>query len=62
MPTVSRFLSRLRQEALRWYEILLCALLLALALSVAAPAAEQETEVDAPQCGNMRSNTAVMTR
>ena len=62
MSRLSRFASRLRQQAVRWYEILLCAFLLALALSVAASAADRDGENDAPQCGNSRSSTVVMQR
>lgn len=60
MFPLSRLTSRLRQQALRWYEILLCAVLLALALSIAAPA--QEADADAVQCGNIQSSTVVMQR
>ncbi|RZI97452.1 MAG: hypothetical protein EOO54_29760 [Haliea sp.] len=60
MPRLSRLASRLRQQALRWYEILLCAVLLALALSIAAPA--HEPAADAVQCGNIQSSTVVMQR
>ncbi len=56
----SRFARRLRQEALRCYEILLCAVLLALAVSVAAPGAEADDE--AVQCGNIQSSAVVMKR
>ena len=60
MSKLHRLSLRLRQQALRWYEILLCAVLLALALSIATPA--QESDADAVQCGNAQSNTAVMQR
>ena len=60
MSPLSRFANLLRRQALRWYEILLCAILIALALSVAAPA--QEGEADAAQCGKIQSSTAVMPR
>lgn len=60
MTAFSRLGSRLRKQALRWYEILLCALLLALALSVVAPGGEPEAE--AVQCGNIQSSAVVMKR
>lgn len=60
MTALSRLGSRLRKQALRWYEILLCAVLLALALSIATPA--QEAEPDAVQCGKSQSSTVVMER
>ena len=62
MSRLSRFARRLRQEALRWYEILLCAILLALALSMAAPGSEPDTDAGAVQCGNSQSSTVVMQR
>lgn len=60
VTVLSRLGSRLRKQALRWYEILLCAVLLALALSVAAPGAEPDAE--AVQCGNIQSSPVVMKR
>jgi len=63
MTPLSRFAHRLRQQALRWYEIVLCSLLLALALAIIAPAASHEGERDeAVQCGNIQSSTVVMQR
>jgi hypothetical protein len=62
MPSLSRFTSRLRQQALHWYEILLCATLLALALSAAALPLGQEGGDGSVQCGNIQSSTVVMQR
>lgn len=63
MSRLSRFASRLRQQALRWYEIVLCSLLLALALATVAPAASHDGERDeAVQCGNIQSSTVVRQR
>jgi hypothetical protein len=60
MSPLSRFTLRLRQRALRWYEIGLCAALLALALAVALPSSASESEDEAVQCGNIQSSTVVM--
>ena len=59
MKPFIRIPSRLRQQVARWYEIGLCATLLALALAVAAPG---EAADDAVQCGNIQSSTVVMHR
>jgi hypothetical protein len=58
----SRFALRLRQRALRWYELGLCAALLAMVFAVALPSSAPDAE-DAPaQCGNIQSSTVVMHR
>lgn len=62
MTKFSRFAWRVRQRALRWYEIGLYALLLAMALAVALPAASSEAEDVPAQCGNIQSSPTVMTR
>jgi hypothetical protein len=62
MSKLQRFALRLRQQALRWYEIVLCATLLALALAVAAPSSAHDGEEAAVQCGNIQSSTVVMQR
>lgn len=61
MSKLHRFALRLRQQALRWYEILLCAMLLALALAVASPLPALGEE-EAVQCGNTQSSSGVYTR
>ncbi len=62
MTPFSRFALRLRRTLLRWYEIGLYALLLAMAFSLALPAAPWEAEEGAPQCGNIQSSPIVSTR
>ncbi|HEX7891891.1 MAG TPA: hypothetical protein VF522_21265 [Ramlibacter sp.] len=62
MSRLHRFAIRLRQEALRWYEILLCAMLLALAWAIASPLAASGEEEAAVQCGNTQSSSGVYTR
>ena len=60
MTPKHRFLLRLRQHALRGYELLLYAFLLALAFSVglaASPVAAEDV-----QCGNIQSKPQVITR
>jgi len=62
MKPISRLVVRLRQQALRCYEIGLYALLLAMAAAVAMPVSSAEAE-DAPvQCGNIQSSAVVMAR
>ena len=55
-----RFLLRLRQRAVRCYELLLYALLLALAFGAAL--AGTPAGGDEPQCGNIHSNAPVIAR
>ena len=63
MSAASRFAFRLRQRALRWYEIALCAALLAMALALVSPSsASGAEEEEAVQCGNIQSSTVVMQR
>lgn len=62
MTRLHRFALRLRQQAVRWYEIALCATLLALALAISAPSTANEGAEEAVQCGNIQSSTAVMHR
>ena len=57
MSKLNRMGLRLRQRALRCYEILMFALLLAVALLAAWPAAG----APAPQCGNTHSSATVIT-
>ena len=61
MTKLHRFAIRLRHEALRCYEILLCAMLLALALAIAWPLSPPG-EDEAVQCGNTQSSSGVYTR
>ena len=59
---MSRFLLRLRERALRCYEIFLYSLLVAMAFLIlmpADPAAARDGEV---QCGNIQSSATVMHR
>jgi hypothetical protein len=62
MTPFSRFALRLRRTVLRWYEIGLYALLLAMALSLALPAAPSEAEEAPLQCGNIQSSPMVSIR
>ena len=55
----SRFLLRLRQRAVRGYEWLLYALLLALLFGVGLASSTPAEEV---QCGNIQSSPEVITR
>jgi hypothetical protein len=57
-----RFSLRLRQRALRCYELGLYAVLVAMALAVALPAAALDTDDDSPQCGKAQSSAVVMNR
>jgi hypothetical protein len=59
MTPMSRFIWALRQRAVRCYELLLYALLLALGVATVMPGGSQEHEV---QCGNIHSSTAVISR
>ena len=59
MSDGSRFLLRLRQRALRSYEWLLYALLLALLFAVGLVSS---TAAEEAQCGNIQSSPEVMTR
>ena len=59
MTDLQRTLLRLRRRAVYLYELLLYALLLALAFAVAHAASAGGDE---PQCGNMRSSASVITR
>ena len=60
MNDSSRFFLRLRQRALRGYELLLYAFLLALAFGVGLAASPVAAEDG--QCGNIQSSPHVMTR
>jgi hypothetical protein len=53
---------RLRQWALRCYEIGLYTVLLAMAMAVGLPAAPSDGEADAVQCGKAQSSALVMSR
>jgi hypothetical protein len=60
MTATRRIFLRLRDRAVRCYELLLYALLLSLGLGVVFAAAEAADE--AVQCGNIHSSSGVMTR
>ncbi|HEX2543509.1 MAG TPA: hypothetical protein VHL79_01430 [Ramlibacter sp.] len=62
MSSLSRFALRLRRRALRWYEIGLCAALLAMAVALALPSSSAEAGDEGVQCGNIHSSTVVMQR
>jgi hypothetical protein len=53
---------RLRQRALQAYELLLCALLVALATEVVLASAAAGAHEAPPQCGNIQSSAVVITR
>jgi hypothetical protein len=57
-----RLALRLRRGAVRWYEVALYLLLLAMTLAVLLPSAAQEADDDPVQCGNSQSSPMVMTR
>lgn len=59
MTDLPRLLLRLRRRAVRWYELLLYALLLSLTFAVVFAAAEAAE--GAVQCGSIPSSTGVMT-
>jgi hypothetical protein len=56
---IQRLWLRLRDRAVRCYELLLCALLLSLTFAVVFAAAEAD---DTVQCGTIHSSTGVITR
>ncbi len=60
MSPTRRIFLRLRDRAVRCYELLLYALLLSLGLGVVFAAAEAAD--DPVQCGNIHSSSGVMTR
>jgi hypothetical protein len=60
MTDFQRLCLRLRDRAVRWYELLLYALLLSLTFAVVFAATEAAD--DAVQCGIIHSSTGVMTR
>lgn len=64
MTPFSRFLLRLRDRALRCYEIFLYALLVSLGFLVAMPAdpAAAATDDDEVQCGKAHSSAVVISR
>jgi hypothetical protein len=62
MTPLARLALRLRQRALRWYELGLCVALLAMTLAVALPSSAFETDEAATQCGNIQSSAVVMQR
>jgi hypothetical protein len=57
-----RFSLRLRQRALRCYEVGLYAALVAMAVAVALPSVASGGDEDAAHCGKNQSNTDVITR
>jgi hypothetical protein len=60
MTSTHRFFLRLRRRAVRCYEMLLYALLLALAFGVVL--ASSPAGADDVQCGNIQSSTLVISR
>jgi hypothetical protein len=62
MTPFSRALLRLRQGALRCYEIFLYALLVSMTLLIAMPAASSAGDDDAVYCGKNQSSATVMAR
>jgi hypothetical protein len=62
MTDTQRVFFRLRQRALRCYELLLYALVLALAGGVALAGSSAQRPDDAVQCGSAHSSTGVITR
>jgi hypothetical protein len=62
MTPLARLFLRLRHRVLRWYELGLCAALLAMTLAVALPSFASDAEDASVQCGNIQSSTVVMHR
>ena len=62
MSRFSRFLLRLRQRALRCYEVGMLALLVGVAVLATVPAAASDDDADATHCGNSQSSATVMVR
>jgi hypothetical protein len=62
MSQSSRLAIRLRQHALRCYEIALYALLAAMAVAGALPASSAEAQDRPLQCGNIQSSAVVIAR
>lgn len=57
-----RFSLRLRNRALRCYEVGLYAVLVAMTVAVGLPAAALDVDTEAAQCGNAQSSALVMNR
>jgi hypothetical protein len=62
MTDTQRLLLRLRQRALRLYELVLCGMLLGIASGVGISVASAEPDGDSVQCGNIQSSTVVISR
>lgn len=58
----SRFVLRLRDRALRCYEIFLYTLLVAMLFLIAMPSDSRAVQEDGIQCGNIHSSAVVMNR
>lgn len=61
MPATSRPFQRLRRRALHWYELGLCAALLAMVVAAMVPLVAGEA-AEAVHCGNNQSSTVVIER
>ena len=62
MTDLTRFLHRLRRRALQCYDLLLYAMLVALGILAAVPAASNEPQEDPIHCGKNQSSTVVIVR
>jgi hypothetical protein len=62
MIDAQRLLLRLRRRILQCYDILLYAMLLALAAGALIPASAQDPPQEPAYCGNIQSSAAVITR
>jgi hypothetical protein len=62
MTVRPRISLRLRQRALRCYELGLYAVLVAMAFAVGLPAVAVDLDEEAAQCGKAQSNALVMNR
>ena len=62
MIDVPRLLLRLRRRVLQCYDLLLYAMLIALAAGALVPAASQEAGDDPVHCGNSQGSAVVITR
>ncbi|HVE54162.1 MAG TPA: hypothetical protein VNB23_12340 [Ramlibacter sp.] len=61
MPLLSRLSLRLRRRALRWYELALCTVLLAMGFAIFEAAGGTDA-AESVQCGNIHSSTVVTAR
>ncbi len=62
MTDHARLLLRLRRRALQCYDLLLYAMLVALGILAAVPAASNEAQDDTVHCGKIQSSTVVITK